>query len=121
MLLILIQVCLWEIWTMGDRPYKEFPPNELMAVIMNGTLRPSIPDGCHPDWVQLMQVNRWFLNHILRLTLSFMSSRFSPAWTLLCLTLFFDKRHEVQGNDLHDTSMPSVVWVLKTCPTLCCL
>ena len=49
-------VVLWEIWTLGEQPYPNLSLQEIFAGVMTGTLRPAIPPGCDPDWVQLMQV-----------------------------------------------------------------
>jgi hypothetical protein len=47
---------LWEIWTLGDQPYPNLSLQEIFAGVMTGTLRPAVPPGCDPEWVQLMQV-----------------------------------------------------------------
>jgi hypothetical protein len=49
-------VVLWEIWTLGDQPYPNLSLQEIFAGVMTGTLRPAVPPGCDPEWVQLMQV-----------------------------------------------------------------
>jgi hypothetical protein len=49
-------VVLWEIWTLGEQPYPNLSLQEIFAGVMTGTLRPAVPPGCDPDWVQLMQV-----------------------------------------------------------------
>jgi hypothetical protein len=55
---------------MGGLPYSEVPPAQLKAALMRGSadMRPAIPPGCHPDWVQLMQVGkRMCLLHVVSL------------------------------------------------------
>jgi hypothetical protein len=51
-------VVLWEIWTLGEQPYPNLSLQEIFAGVMTGALRPAIPPGCDPDWVQLMQVRQ---------------------------------------------------------------
>lgn len=49
-------VVLWEIWTLGEQPYPNLSLQEIFAGVMTGTLRPSPPPDCDPDWMALMQV-----------------------------------------------------------------
>eukprot|EP00775_Hariotina_reticulata_P008219 gene8219-8411_t len=48
-------VVLWEIWTLGEQPYPNLSLQEIFAGVMTGTLRPSTPHDCDPDWLALMQ------------------------------------------------------------------
>jgi len=48
-------VCLWEIWVAcKERPYRGMPAGEVLAGVLTGTLRPLVPDGCDPQWADLM-------------------------------------------------------------------
>jgi hypothetical protein len=49
-------VVLWEVWTLGEQPYPNLSLQEIFAGVMTGTLRPSPPPDCDPDWMALMQV-----------------------------------------------------------------
>ena len=47
-------VVLWEIWEMGEMPYRELSPRDLLEGIMQGSLRLDRPHGCHDVWAQVM-------------------------------------------------------------------
>jgi hypothetical protein len=48
-------VVLWEIWMLGATPYQEVSSMaEIFQGVMDGVLRPRIPEGCDPAWEALM-------------------------------------------------------------------
>lgn len=41
---------MWEIWTLGLRPYDKLGTPEIFSGIMSNSLRPEIPTDCLPAW-----------------------------------------------------------------------
>ena len=48
-------ITLWELWT-GKLPYEGLSDFSIMDGVRSGTLRPQIPESCHPTLAALMQV-----------------------------------------------------------------
>jgi hypothetical protein len=67
-------VVLWEIWTMGEQPYPSLSIQEIFAGVMAGNLRPAIPEGCEPEWAQLMH-DCWQGNPLQRPTFGEVAER----------------------------------------------
>lgn len=47
-------VVLWEIWEMGQMPYPQLDPNQLLEGILQGTLTLQCPRGCDAVWAGVM-------------------------------------------------------------------
>jgi len=47
-------VVMWEIWQLGETPYNHLNMSQIFNGVMSDTLRPSVPDDCHPLWTSLM-------------------------------------------------------------------
>lgn len=47
-------VVLWEIWNLGALPYSHLTMNQIFNGVMNDSLRPHVPEDCHPGLTHLM-------------------------------------------------------------------
>eukprot|EP00850_Spirogloea_muscicola_P017558 SM000152S01546 [mRNA] locus=s152:153740:161065:- [translate_table: standard] len=47
-------IVMWELLT-GDEPYTNMHYGAIIGGILNDTLRPPVPHGCHPPWKDLME------------------------------------------------------------------
>lgn len=47
-------VVMWEIWQLGETPYNHLNMSQIFNGVMSDTLRPSVPEDCHPLWTSLM-------------------------------------------------------------------